>query len=68
MQCWWPFLHWNSCGLPGTQVRALFRLELARTLHVYDTLYAAGWLSGSGRPLTRADSAATPQPLQLAHV
>ena len=50
------------------QVRALFRLELARTLHVYDTLYAAGWLSGSGRPLTRADGAATPQPLQLAHV
>ena len=40
--------------LPRDMARAMFRLEPARTLRVYDTLAAAGWIQRGDGLQTRA--------------
>lgn len=41
--------------LPRDLARSMFRLEPARTLRVYDTLAAAGWLQTGDGLQTRAN-------------
>lgn len=49
--------------LPRDMARAMFRLEPARTLRVYDTLAAAGWVQTGDGLQTRASG---PVPLKIA--
>ena len=49
--------------LPRELARTLFRLEPARTLRVYDTLAAAGWLQTGDGLQTRANG---PVPVKAA--